>query len=138
MNEEEIQTLKVEAKSAAVHYWYVLVIILMGVALIITWNSRENQRKEKEVFKARVQTEGTIKEIEARLVAMQQREEEYKKIYVEQDKLKATLAALEKQRKELDKKKKETLRNEIEKMGLLDVSRAFNSMGITNTITSSK
>jgi predicted nuclease with TOPRIM domain len=133
MNED----LKQEGKDFILHYWQFLVILGMIISLVVVWNMREDERKEKESLKNRIQMEGTIKEIEARLEAMHKREAEYEEVYKAQDKLKASIASLEKERRELDKKKKEKLKNEIEKMDTITLSNTFKQLGIPNTIKSS-
>jgi predicted negative regulator of RcsB-dependent stress response len=133
----EEQTKK-DITSWAIHFWYVIVILVMGVALLFIWNRWGAQKAENDTLRAGVMMNQTITEIEQRLIEVHNRELEYEKINIEQGKLKTTLAGLEKQRKELEKKKKETLKNEIEKMDSTALSNTFNSMGIPNTITGSK
>jgi predicted negative regulator of RcsB-dependent stress response len=129
----EEQTKK-DITSWAIHFWYVIVILVMGVALLFIWNRWGAQKAENDTLRAGVMMNQTITEIEQRLIEVHNRELEYEKINIEQGKLKTTLAGLEKQRKELEKKKKETLKNEIEKMSLQDVNAAFKKIGIDSYV----
>jgi hypothetical protein len=118
----------------AVHFWYIIVIVLFMVATIWLWQARISAKKDLATLQAKVNLTEDIKAIESRLEAMKLREKEYLTLINNQDKLNKTLEALDKRQKELQKLKKGKLENEIKKMDDDTLSATYGAMGFTNTL----
>jgi hypothetical protein len=133
MNDE----LKEKIKSNAMHYWYILAIIIMFGIGLLQHQSKVSTQQELEALKAKVNITEDIKKLDEKLAAMKAREEQYLKVFEKQDELNKSLAELEKKQKELNKKKKEVMKNEISKMDNSTLFGEFTKLGFPNTTISS-
>lgn len=133
MNEQTKQ----EIKSFSLHYWYLILIILLLIASVVLWQRGESKQKIINEQAAALQVAGTVQAIEAKLAELRKREAE---LYPELAKKLAQLdkdeAALAKKRKELTNGKREKISKQVDKMDINAVSREFNTMGFANSVTS--
>lgn len=128
---------KQKAIKFAIHFWYVIVIVVVSGVAIVLWQNNQDNKKQIVDMKRQLNITEDIAATEARLEEVKQREVQYKELAKQNDKLFQTLTILEKKNKELEKRKKEVIRNEIEKYTTNDIHNAFSGLGIDNTITSS-
>lgn len=126
--------LKRNLTNAAFHYWYILCIVALLAVGVFQWQIKQSTEKELADLKAKVSITKDIDTLEHSLDAMKAREAEYVKVLANQDKLNKTLIDLDKKQQELNKRKKEVIRDEISKMGSHDLSNQFNLLGISNTL----
>jgi predicted transcriptional regulator len=125
-----------EITNQALRYWYMFIIVALIAGVAITGYLYTSKEKELESLQIQLELQETIKQTEARLLAIQEREKEYLKIQVAQEKLNKTLVELERQQRELAKRKKGIIENEIKKMDNTALSNTLGSMGLPNTIVS--
>lgn len=127
------EVIKDKAVKTALHFWYVIVILVLIIVSIALWQTNISTNKDLESIKSQLKLQEDIEKTEARLNAMKQREAEYLVIQDNQDKLNKTLVELEKRQKELQKQKRSILENEIKNLDINGVSREFSNIGISST-----
>lgn len=122
--------------SNVIHYWYILVIVISILISLYGWNGKLNSDAKYKDLYNKVQITEDIKVIEDRLVDMKSREAGYLEINKQQKYLNDTLITLDKQRKELEKQKKEGIKKDVEKFNIDQLNSEFSSVGITGTVIS--
>jgi hypothetical protein len=127
---------KSELKSLAGQYWYIGVIITLVLMLVIVGMLKVNSDNKAKELEAKLNVQGTIQEIESRLAGLQARELEYIELGKKKDELNATLNALDKKRKELDKIKKAEIMKNVQTMDINMLNREFSALGINGTVSS--
>lgn len=129
MKENIIEFLKV-------HLGYVLLIVCC-IGILILWQHTQSVTNELTKLKSTIAITADINKVEAKLADMKQREAElYPVLQQKQQELTDTLKTLDTKKNELNKIKKEKIKNDISKMDINTLSSELSKSGYSNSIIS--
>lgn len=116
---------------------YIIIICLIGLCILF-WNMNQRNLSKIVQITNQLNIQEDIKQTEARLKEIRDREEQYKLLLSKQTILIKSLNELDIKQKELEKRKKETIINEIKNFTQDDIKSALSNIGISSTIISTK
>lgn len=115
-------------------YWPTIMIVIFAFTLSIIWNLYQSKIVEFDTLKRQLNIIEEIKVTEERLAEVKARELQYIQLMKNQEALISSLNILDKKQKQLERKRKEVLINEIEKLNQDNIRDAFSQLGISSTI----
>ena len=115
-----------------------IALVILAIAIfgfVTVWRMYLTKSAEIVALKSKINIVDTINATNGKLDEMKRREsEEYVMIAKQQEKLKRTLAELDKQQKLLAKLTKEGVQKNVEKLNIIDLHREFTERNLPNTI----
>jgi hypothetical protein len=123
----------------AIHYWYLVVVFICVGCSIFLWQRSVSKTAELEELKGRINIQKSLDETNAKLNEVLKRENEiYPKLLETKRELTLASEKLSKIQNDIKLIGKDTVKDEVSKMDLNDISVFLNSYGYTNRITSCK
>lgn len=115
-------------------YWNQLIVILLIAISIFFWNLYYQSQAKIIQITNQLNIQEEIEKTESRLKEVQEREKQYKELVAKQNNLIKSLNELDIKQKELEKRKKGVIANEIKNYTQDDIRNALANIGITSTI----
>jgi flagellar motility protein MotE (MotC chaperone) len=115
-------------------YWNQLIVIILIVICVFFWNLYNQSQDKIIAITNQLNIQEEIEKTEARLKEVQEREQQYKELVAKQNNLIKTLNELDIRQKELEKRKKGVIANEIKNYTQDDIRNALTNIGITSTV----
>jgi len=116
-------------------HWYMIVIFVCFVGLLFLWEKNKTNLHEIDELKTLINTEKSIKETEAKLEEMKERERIlYPEIQKKQKELRNVDQQIQEERNKLKLIKKERIKHELEKMDEYQLNNYFNELGYPTKI----
>jgi TolA-binding protein len=128
---------KQSAVKKALHFWYIIVIVLLLAFSVGTWQHGQNLKTDLAVEKNKNNIIATIEQLDAQLKDMEKRRAElYPELAKQQAELERQQKELEKKRKGLSNVKKDKIATEINKMDIDQLNNELGRLGYTSKVGS--
>ncbi len=115
-------------------YWNQIIILILIIISLVFFNLYRNSQAKILSIINQINIQEEISVTEARLKEIQEREEQYKTLIAKQNTLIKTLNELDRKQKELEKRKKGVIADEIKNYTQDDIRNSLNDIGISSTI----
>lgn len=114
--------------------WSNVIIFILLVVSIIFWNLYSTSNAKIISITNQLNIQEEIEKTEARLKEVQEREKQYKELVAKQNTLIKTLNELDAKQKQLEKRKKGVIADEIKNYTQDDIRNSLTHIGISSTI----
>lgn len=114
--------------------WQTIAIVLCIVAIGTIWNFYQSAKTKYDTLSKQISITETIKQTEARLEEVKAREIIYKDLEQKTNTLMKSLNILEAKQRELEKRKKEVIANEIKNYTQNDIKNALAGINIQSYV----